>query len=581
MNKVWTEQIDAAAGKTACELAIRDANIVLCGAGKIVKGDIAVHKGTIVGMFDHYEADTEIDASGMYALPAFIDGHIHLESSMLTFREFSMLAVPHGTTTVVCDPHEMANVSGLRGIYELMAEAKNVPLSAFFTASSCVPATALEVSGAKLGAVQIRELLEREEVVGLAELMNMAGAVNHDSEVMLKVDAARQKRKVVDGHCPLLSGRELNAYLMAGPRSDHECTLPQEAVEKLKKGMWVMAREGSASKNMEAVLEGLLDANVSLRKCMFVSDDRHPSDIQNNGYFEGVLARAIEMGVAPVDAVAMVSLNPAQYFRLADYGEIAVGKRADILLCEQLEAPSVKQVLIEGVCVASDGKMLVDVPSHEFPPALKRTVRLPELTEDSFTVSTQSEGVARVKTIGAIGNSLITESLKVELPVRDGEVCEDVDADVLRIAVVHRHGKGGGIGLGFIKGFGLNGGTIGSTVAHDSHNLVLVGAHKKDMLVAAQQLGALGGGFVAVHNEKVMASLPLELAGLMTTASSDEVIRGLEELHRVVAGWGCPLSSPFMTLSFMCLPPIPYLKLTDMGLVEDFSLVPLEETSSL
>ncbi|MHC1596838.1 MAG: adenine deaminase [Methermicoccaceae archaeon] len=581
MRHAWAEQIDAAAGKAVCELAIRDANIVLCGAGKIVKGDIAVHDGTIVGMLDHYEAETEIDAAGMYALAGFIDGHIHIESSMLTFGEFSRLAVPHGTTAVVCDPHEMANVSGLQGIYELMSEAESVPLSAFFTASSCVPATPLEVSGARLDAPKIGELLEREEVVGLAEVMNMAGAINHDREVMLKVEAAAQHRKVVDGHCPLLGGKELNAYMVAGPRSDHECTLPDEGVEKLEKGMWVMVREGSASKNMDAVLGGLLDANVSLRKCMLVSDDRHPSDIQTNGYFEGVLARAVEMGVEPVDAVAMVSLNPAQYFSLARYGELAVGNRADIVLSESLETPSAKHVLIGGKMVASDGKMLVDIPRYAFPPALKHTVRLPKLTESSFAVRTGTKGRARVRVIGATDGSLITESLREELSVVDGEVREDVDADVLRIAVVHRHGRGGGIGLGFVRGFGLNGGTIGSTVAHDSHNLVLVGAHKRDMLVAAKHLESIGGGFVAVREGKVVASLQLELAGLMTTTSADEVIEHLEHLHRVVAGWGCPLSSPFMTLSFMCLPPIPHLKLTDMGLVEDLSPVQLEEISSL
>ncbi|HIH70278.1 adenine deaminase [Methermicoccus shengliensis] len=579
MSGEWEEQIRAALGEIPCELVIRDVDIVLCGAGKVAKGDIAVHRGTIVGMLEHYEAQREMDGEGMYALPGFIDGHIHLESSMLTFCEFSKLAVPHGTTALVCDPHEIANVCGLSGIEELMREAASVPLSVFFTAPSCVPATPLETSGARLDASQLEPLIVRDEVVGLAELMNMAGAIHRDPEVMLKVRAARRVHKRVDGHCPLLSGKQLNAYMMAGPSSDHESTLPEEALEKLEKGMWVMIREGSVSKNMEEVLGGLLDAHVDMRRCMLVSDDRHPLDIRKRGYFEGVLTRAIEMGVEPVEAVAMVSLNPAQYFNLDGFGEIAVGKRADIVLTDGLEDISIQRVLVGGKEVASNGKMLADVPSYRFSPALRDTVRLPPLTESSFAVRTHAEDTTRVRVIGVLEDSLITESLRWELPVVDGEIREDVDADVLRIAVVHRHGKTDSIGLGFVRGFGLNGGTIGSTVAHDSHNLVLVGARKRDMLVAAQHLASVGGGFVAVRDGDVVASLQLELAGLMTTASSEEVSTGLDELHRVVAGWGCPLSSPFMTLSFMCLPPIPHLKLTDVGLVEDFSLVSLEVSS--
>ena len=553
----------AALGEIECDMVIRDGELFLPTC-EFVKGDVAVHKGVIVGLFDDYEGKVEVDADGMWVSPGFIDAHLHVESTCLTLCEFSKLAVPRGTTTVVCDPHEVANVSGIFGISELMMEAKGLPLSVFFTIPSCVPASPFETGGAELGLKEVKQLLCCDEVVALGEVMNFPALVGGDKKLMDKVQTAHR----VDGHAPLLGGKELSAYILLGPKSDHECTTSDEALEKLRKGMWVMVREGSSAKNLD-ILEGILDEGLSLSRCMLVSDDRDPRDLKK-GYFDEILKRVVEMGVEPGDALSMITTNPANYFRID--GHLEVGARADLVMLS--EDFCVHEVIKDGKVVAEDGKLIVSPKKYSFDESLKKSINVPVLDEDMFKVRVDLDGEVCVRVIGVREGSLITESLRYPLSVENGEIMEDVDRDVLRIAVIERHKGSGRVALGFIHGFGLQSGAFGSSVAHDSHNIVVVGVNPRDMMRVVDRIHQMQGGWVVCDGDEV-ASLRLEICGLMTASPYEEVVKGIERIESELMERGVEISSPFMTLSFVSLSPIPHLKLTDMGLVEDFTPVPL------
>jgi len=514
-----------------------------------------------VGEFNLH-VERSFDYSKYYLLPGFIDAHIHIESSMLTPTEFAKLALPHGTTGLVFEPHEIANVCGLKGV-EYMLSGKT-PLRLFFTAPSCVPATHMETAGHELGVEDVRHLLNHPRCVGLAEMMNFPGVIHSDPTVLEKIRAAKELGKVRDGHAPRLTGLDLCRYVAAGIQSDHECTSLDEAAEKLKLGMRIMIREGSAAKNLEALVKLVKGENLDL--CMLVSDDIHVSELVEEGHLDRVLRRAVALGLDPVQAVRMVTLNPARYFGLEGLGALAPGWVADVVVVKDLERFEVEAVFVGGELVVEKGRLTAEIE----PPLASRevlsTVKVGVLSADDLRI--RAANAAKVRVMKVAAGEITTGSGVAMLEAKDGFLVPDVGRDVLPLVVVERHRMSGNLGRGFVSGFGLNSGALASTVAHDSHNIVCVGASYGDMLVAIEELKRIGGGLVAVGGGRVLAEVELPVAGLMSDKPAEHVKEGLERLHAAAKGLGSKLPSPFMVLSFLSLPVIPELKLTDRGLVD-------------
>ncbi|MHC1579489.1 MAG: adenine deaminase [Candidatus Alkanophagales archaeon] len=558
--------IDVALGRERADLVIKGVSVVNVVSGEIYEADIAVCGGRIAGLGE-YSGREEVDARGLYAVPGLIDGHTHIEMSMLSVSEFARVVVPRGTTAVVADPHEIANVLGVEGVRLLLEEAGRTPLKVFCMAPSCVPATPLETAGAEIGVAEIRELLRIDGVLGVAEMMNFPGVLSKDEGVLAKIAAARELRRPVDGHAPLLGGKALNAYVAAGIRSDHESTSYEEALEKLRLGMRVMVREGSAARNLKAIAPLLKEKDG--RNFLLVTDgDRTPKDLKEQGYLDHVLRRAVEEGIDPVKAIQMCTINVAAYFGLDVHpgiGALAPGMVADIVLLRSLERFEVERVFV-------DGKPLSPASfkaAFRYPERATKTVRIREVTPADFRI--ELGGRRKVRIIGIIEGEILTDEI-----IEEAEGV-DVDADILKIAVLERHGRtGGNVGLGFVRGFGLKRGAVASTVAHDSHNIVVIGTNDEDMALACNRLRELGGGIV-VCDRHVVAELPLPIAGLMSDKPLEEVVSRLEALEKSVRELGCRLRSPFITMSFLALPVIPKLKITDKGLVdvEAFRLVSL------
>ncbi len=533
-------------------------------------------KGNLLNLFTEeiYPAEVEIQDGKIkcvrevkgdfenYILPGFIDSHIHVESSMLTPSRFAEAVVPHGTTAVVADPHEIANVMGLSGINYMMRDASTVPLNFFFTAPSCVPATPFETSGAVLGPEEIEELLQMDDMVALGEMMNFPGVIGEDPIVMEKIKLAHKYSKPVDGHAPLLSGADLCKYIAAGISTDHECTKLEEALEKKKLGMKIMIREGSSAKNLEELW--------SVDGDFLVSDDRHPEDLLD-GHLDHTLRKAVQLGMDPVEAIKIVTLNPASHYQL-DTGSISPGKRADLVMVDDLEKFNVKKVLINGHLVAQEGKVLFNVK----PTLIENTFQLSDTKPSDFEIYSNISNAtnkAKVRVIKVIEGQLLTEESEAALRIEDNILKPDLEEDILKIAVVERYGSNN-ISNAFVNGFGLKKGAIASSVAHDSHNIIVVGTNSQDMAVAVNTLKKNRGGLVAVCDEEVH-SLKLPIAGLMSTMNAMDVSNQLTHLHDVVAYMGCNLISPFMTVSFMALLVIPRLKISDKGLfdVESFQFI--------
>ncbi|MGC8873553.1 MAG: adenine deaminase, partial [Chloroflexia bacterium] len=507
---------------------------------------------------------------GRFLCPGFIDGHVHLESAMVHPAEFARAVVPHGTTTVIADPHEIANVMGLDGVRYLLEETAALPLNVYLMAPSCVPATPLETAGAELGAADIARLLEEKRVLGLAEMMNFPGVLHRAPEVLEKLRVA--SGRPIDGHAPGLSGRDLCAYVAAGIGSDHECTSLQEALEKLRLGMAIMIREGSTAHNLEELLPLVMPGNAS--HCFFVSDDRHPADLLTHGHIDDILRRARSRELLPpVVLIQMATLNAARYFRLWDLGAVAPGFRADLVVLDDLDTFSVRMVFKDGRLVARDGALVEGTlpAARTLPPS---TFRVPDLHPGRFRIPAQG---AHVRTIGVVPRQILTRALVEEALVVDGSAVADPERDLLKIAVVERHRGSGNIGLGFVKGFGLKRGAIASSVAHDSHNIVAIGCSDGELALAVQEVARLQGGQVVVCGEQVLEALPLPIAGLMSDRPLDEVRHRLERLNEAAHALGCTLEAPLMTMAFMALVVIPELKLSDRGLVDvqAFSFVPL------
>ncbi|MFX1563456.1 MAG: adenine deaminase [Promethearchaeota archaeon] len=566
--------IDASMGRSKADLVIRDVNIVDVNSREILEGGLAIKGNTIcrIGeVKDLIGSSTKvIKGRGKYVVPAFIESHIHVESTMLTLTEFARGVVPHGTGTAIIDPHEIANVTGIRGIEIFMKELRNLPLGVYIEVPSCVPAAPpeLETSGADLDAFTIDRLLQSPIVIGLGEVMNMPAVLAKDEDIHLKIQFARSQGKVVEGHAPGLTGKELNAYIAAGIMSDHECETAEEAFERLRLGMTVMCREGSIAKNMLDLLLPLYKHGRDLRRCTICSDDLSPIELADVGHLDRSLRRAIEAGIDPLIALQLVTVNPAQFFNLHRLGILAPGYIADITLLENLKNVNVELVIHQGNVVAKNGRLLTKLPKYEYPQDLKSTIRFAVIPTPIHYMVQAADGNHKAWVIAANEGSLITGKDTAILQAQDGYVKPDPEQDVLTIAVTERYMKRSGIGVSFVKGFGLKTGAIASSIAHDSHNIITVATSPQDALMAISGVSQIQGGLVAVRGTKVLASLPLPIAGLLTDKPVDKVAKALREVRAAAKELGCTLEHPFLTMSFMALPVIPALKITDRGLVD-------------
>jgi len=559
--------ISVAKGELPADLILANARIVNVFTGDIEPGNIAIYRDTIAGVGDYHQAKQVLDLSGKYLAPGLINGHTHLESSMLDVNQYVRAVVPRGTLAVVTDLHEIANVCGLEGIRYVLDCARRLPLELFLMAASCVPATHLETSGASLDPEAIRQLLRWKGCIGLGEVMNFPGVISGDANVLSKINLA--EGKVIDGHAPGVTGRDLTAYIAAGILSDHESVSLDEAREKLRQGMWVMIREGSSEKNLDALLPLVTDKTY--KRCMFVVDDRSCVDLLRDGDIDAVVRKAIQRGLDPVRAIQLATINPAEYFRLARLGAIAPGYLANLIVIGELASLRIDMVFYHGCLVARERKPLF--PAHKFGGRRPtNTVNIKPFNIEALRLMASGETEPIVE---IVPGQIITRKRVEPVKVVDGVVVPDTSNDVLKLVVVERHKATGNIGLGLVTGFGLKQGALASSIAHDSHNIIAVGTNDDDILTAVKEIDRLQGGLVAAAEGRVLASLPLPIAGLLSDEPLEVVVDRLEKLEQVATDLGTTLASPFSTLSFLALPVIPELRLTDLGLVDvgEFRLI--------
>lgn len=549
--------IDVAAGRAMPDLLLRSLTLVNVFSGGVMKTNVAVSGGVIAGVGEQYREGREVvDLSGKYLLPGLIDAHIHIESSLLTPPAFAGAVVPHGTTTVIADPHEIVNVAGVEGFRYMVEAARGLPLDIYYMVPSCVPATSMETAGACIGPAEIKALLENyPESPGLAEMMNYPGVISGQPDALAKINAARDAQKMVDGHGPGLGGMDLNAYLAAGVKTDHESVTLAEAGEKLSLGMHILIREGSAAKNMKELLPLVNDRTFPYLS--FACDDRHPEDLLEDGEMDNILRRAVSLGLDPVTAVRLATINTARLYGLRNIGAVAPGYLANFVVVGDLNEFRVERVYYQGRMVAKDGVLTVPLPAVR--EGLHNKIIIPDL-RDRFKIDVPAE--SRVRVIEVYPDQIITGMLVV-----NGDKATP-EEDILKVAVVERHRGTGRVGLGLVKGFGFKKGALASTVAHDSHNLIVVGDGEGDMELAARTVAGEGGGFAVVSEGSVLSKLPLPVAGLMSERGAGDVVSALKEIHAACRHIGCSLPAPFMTMSFLALPVVPALKITDQGLVD-------------
>ncbi|MFW5433448.1 adenine deaminase [Paenibacillus apiarius] len=576
----WKKRISAAGRTEPADLVITNGQIVDVFNLEIMEGDIAIVDGIIVGIGGSYEGARVIDAERRYIAPSFIDTHVHIESAMVTPAEFARVVLPHGVTTVIADPHEIANVAGTDGIQYMLDASENLPLDVYVMLPSCVPATPFEHAGAKLDAASLEPFYSHPRVLGLAEVMDYPSVRRGDDDMLAKLLASHQHGGMIDGHGAGLDEEAINVYRAVGVRNDHECVTAEEAKARLQRGMYVMIREGSVAKDVEALIPAVTASNA--RRCVFCTDDKHLDELLQEGSVDHNARLAIRCGLDPLQAIQMASLNAAECFGLHAKGAIAPGYEADLLLIDDLQRLSIAQVYKSGILVGDNGQYTGPVPQPaEIPSRLLETVHLPEITERELQIQLRED--RRCHIIGINPNSLITTHLMEEVDTEDGCFRPSVDKDQLKIAVLERHHHTGCIGLGIVKGFGIQSGAIASTVAHDSHNLVVAGTNDQDMLAAVRALRHMEGGLAVASGGAVLAAIELPLAGLMSTGDYVEVLHHMEQLNQALSRIGASSEfNPFVTLSFLCLPVIPELKLTDMGLFDfsAFAHIPVSAESS-
>ena len=554
-----TDLIRVARGEIPADLVLRNTQVINTVTGSIERADVAVHGGLIAGVGRYEEAAECVDLDGDYLLPGLIDGHTHIESSMLHPARYAEAVVPRGTLTLVTDLHEIANACGLEGIEFAIRWSHRIPLDMLFMAPSCVPATPLETSGAELGPAAIRQLLARPEMIGLGEVMNYPGVLSASPDVVAKIEAARGKP--IDGHAPGLRGMDLNAYLAAGIMSDHECTTREEAEEKLRKGMYLMLREGSSEKNLEALLPAVTDN--TFHRCMFVVDDRTAADLAREGDIDHVVRRAIALGMNPIRAIQLATCNPARYFRMFERGAISPGKVAHLISMRDLRSFVVDRVYHRGRLVAQDGEPLftVEPDSSE----LTDTVHLAPTAMGSLRMpGTNSE----FPVIELVPGQIVTRKRIMAPAIRDGAFVSDVARDILKLVVAERHRGTGNVGKGFVTGFGLQRGALASTIGHDSHNVICVGVTDEDIVGAIDTLRRVQGGLVVFADGEAKAVLPLPIGGLLSPEPLNLVVEAQAQLEEAARQLGVVPQSPFSLLSFLALPVIPELRVTDLGVVD-------------
>jgi len=557
-------KIMVASGEKKCEVVFRNAKIVDVLSHDIVQGSIGVDNGRVVGI-GLYEGDIEIDVKGRYVMPGLIDSHVHIESSLAPPGEFARAVIPHGTTTVIADPHEIANVKGAEGIRFMTRSAEKLPMNFFFMIPSCVPATSFEHSGAVLDAVAIDALMDDENVLGLGELMDYPSVVAADDTMMDKILTASRRDKLIDGHGPMLEGKSLNAYAAAGVRTDHESSTVDEMRERLRAGMYVLMREGSAAHDLDALLAGVTEGNS--RRCMFCTDDRQPEDILKSGHIDNHLRIAVKKGIDPVTAVQMATINAAQCYRLNDIGAITIGYKADFVIVDNLKDFNVREVYHKGNLVAKDGEAVFEYTGENIS-TVSGMLNVKPFGIEGFKLKLTGD-IARVMRLKA--HSLLTEKVQRKISRDKGGVfCNNPDLDILKLAVVERHNATGNIGLGLVENFKLQNGAIATTIAHDSHNIIVVGDNDADMYSAVNELIRIGGGITMCSGGEILGTLHLPIAGLMSDKPLPEINETLKEMNKIaynVLGVNKDLD-PFMTLAFLALPVIPELKLTDVGLFD-------------
>ena len=553
--------IEVARGDAQADLVLTNARIVNTFTGEIEENSVAVHRGRVAGVGDYTWARRILDLGGKFLAPGFIDGHVHLESTYLHVDQFARAVVPRGTLAAVTDLHEVTNVSGLDGMRYIMDCARKVPVDLFFMAPSCVPATHMETSGATLGPEDIKKALRWRGVLGLGELMNFPGVISGDSHVLEKVQAAHGRPK--DGHAPRVRGKALNAYLAPIIGSDHESTEYEEGLEKLRRGMRLMIREGSSEKNLEELLPLVNQGNY--HRCMLVVDDRNALDVLKDGDVDAVVRKAIRLGLDPIRAIQMASLNVAEYFRLEGLGGIAPGYHANMLVIRDLEALDIEQVYYRGRLVAENGKALFDaaLPPND---SMARTMRVKPFAVEGLAL--KSKATETYPVIEIVPGQIVTRRLDERPSRSNGSIVADPGRDLLKLVVVERHHATGNMGIGLVKGFGLRRGALATSVAHDSHNIVVVGVDDGDIFAAIKEVERNQGGLAVAADGMAQASLPLPIAGLLSPEPLETVAAKIEDLERLARELGCSVHSPFSVLSFLALPVIPELKLTDMGLVD-------------
>jgi len=568
--------ISVAAGRQPADLVLKNAKIVNVVAHEIHEGDIAIAHGRIAGIGD-YAANQRIDLKGRYVCPGFMDAHVHIESSLLAVPEFCRVVLAHGTTTVVADPHEFANVMGAEGISYVLRTAKRGPITVYVMLSSCVPASLLESAGAELHAEDLEPFLSNPWVLGLAEMMDYPGVVAGQTEVLSKLAISHDK--IVDGHAPSLTGADLTAYAAAGIMSDHECTNVREAADKIRRGMHIMIREGSQTRNLEALLPLVTLANAD--RFMFCTDDKDVRDLIEQGQIDHMVRKAIAMGMDPILAIRLATCNTARYFGLRRTGAILPGYRADIAVLDNLSDCNVTHVFRQGELVAENGRCLVSRAMQDGIAPLRSSINAHAMSPEDFAVPAPEgatvDNPPRIHVIEVMENRIDTERSIDVAAVRDGQLVADPARDLAKIVVVDRHRASGEIACAFARGFKLEGGAIASSIAHDAHNLIAIGVDDADIHAALQRLVGLRGGLVVVRDGETIGEVPLPVAGLVSDQAAEAVAEALKEITRTAHGLGCPFDKPFMALSFLSLSVIGKLKLTNQGLidVDKFHAIPL------
>ncbi len=554
--------IDAGRGAVPCDLNLANCSLVDLLRGEVRKNaTVSIRKGVVAGVDDGLRADRVIDLKGLYLAPGLIDSHVHIESSLLSPPEYARVVAPHGTTSVIADPHEIANVMGYEGMRYMLASSEGLPIDVYLMVPSCVPATDFDTAGAALYASDMHPFIREPRVLGLGEVMNYPGVLYKDQKLLDKIAIFRDSGMPIDGHAPGLTGGALSAYIAAGIGSDHECTTPAEALEKLSKGMYIMMREGSTARDLRNLIPAINPRTAG--QFLICSDDRHANDLVDEGHMDFALRLLLAGGVDPIDAFRIACLNPARWFGLPTSGAVAPGYKADFVVFDSFDDFHARMVFKDGVLIAEDGRLLVDPPGAR-PPA-RDSVNIKWLTEDDFRIPLEGQNI---RVIEARPGSIITGERIMKPTVEDGLCVADIARDLLKVFVIERHTGSGNIGKGFITGFGLKRGAIGLTISHDSHNMIVAGVDDRSIFRAAKHLNKMKGGMVFVVDDEVILSLSLPIAGLMSDLGAASVVERLRAFEEVFAREGLSNHTPLMTLSFMALPVIPKLKITDRGLVD-------------